>query len=158
METTDAFGLELGNLPNMLTIELRMGQILAEKAFSVISHTQVSPGLFMILTLIRNNPGQKQASLARSVQLDRSTMVPIMDHCERQGWVQRQPFPGDRRAHAICLTSSGAELVKKLEQDAQKLETQVTAAMGKQNRDQFLTLLKAFQQALLAGSQVEVAS
>jgi DNA-binding MarR family transcriptional regulator len=150
--------LDLGNLPDMVGIELRIGQILAERAFSDISHTQVSPGLFMILALIRNNPGRKQTTLARSVKLDRSTMVPIMDHCERKGWVQRQPFAGDRRAHAIFLTASGLDLVDKLEQDVLKLEAKLTTAMGQQDRDQFLQLLKKFQTALaLMPSQEEPA-
>lgn len=158
MSTQDAYGLELGNLPDMVGIELRMGQILAEKAFGDISHTQVSPGLFMILALIRQNPGQKQATLARSVQLDRSTMVPIIDHCERQGWVQRQPYAGDRRAHAIYLTERGADLVDKLEQDVLQLEARLTAAMGQQDRDQFLQLLKKFQAALISSPKHEVSA
>ena len=158
MGSKDAHDLDLGNLPNMVGIELRMGQILAEKAFSAISRTHVSPGLFMILALIRNNPGQKQATLARSVQLDRSTMVPIMDHCERQGWVQRQSFAGDRRAHAIYLTDGGTELVNKLEQDVLQLEVALTATMGKRDRDQLLSLLKKFQTALLSLPQQDVSA
>ena len=68
----DEFGLDLGNLPDMVGVELRMGQILAERAFSEVSHTQVSPGLFMILALVRNNPGQKQTTLAQIWENDKT--------------------------------------------------------------------------------------
>ena len=144
----DEFGLDLGNLPEMMGVELRMCQILAERAFSEISRTQVSPGLFMILALVRNNPGQKQTVLAGSVKLDRSTMVSIMDRCERQGWVERKPYAGDRRAHAIFITRKGQKLVKKLEQDVLLLEQKIATRMGQSDRDQLLRLLKKFHTAV----------
>jgi DNA-binding MarR family transcriptional regulator len=146
----DEFGLQLGQLPEMVTMELRIGQILAEGSFMAVSHTRVSPGLFMILALIKSNPGQKQSTLAQSVKLDRSTLVPIMDHCERRGWVERKPFIGDRRAHAIHLTSKGRTLVNKLETSVAELEKRITEGMGQQDRDQFLLLLKKFQAAVTA--------
>ena len=141
----DEYGLQLAALPDMVTMELRIGQILAERAFMEVGHTRVSPGLFMILALIKNNPGQKQSSLAQSVKLDRSTMVPIMDHCERQGWVERKRFAGDRRAHAIHLTRKGKTLVSRLEKSVAELEQRITTGMGQRERNQFLLLLKKFQ-------------
>jgi DNA-binding MarR family transcriptional regulator len=142
---TDEYGLQLDGLPEMVTMELRMGQILAERAFMEVSHTRVSPGLFMILALVKHNPGQKQSTLAQSVKLDRSTMVPIMDHCEKNGWVERKPFAGDRRAHAIHLTSKGKNLVKKLEKSVTELEQRINDAMGPGEREQLLLLLRKFQ-------------
>jgi DNA-binding MarR family transcriptional regulator len=147
-KAVDEFGLDLGNLPDMVGVELRMGQILAERAFGEVSHTEVSPGLFMILALVRNNPGQKQTTLAGSVRLDRSTMVSIMDHCERQGWVERKPYAGDRRAHAIFITRKGQKLVQKLEQDVLLLEQKIASRMGQSDRDQLLRLLKKFHTAV----------
>lgn len=145
MHKTDEYGLQLDGLPEMVTMELRMGQILAERAFMEVSHTRVSPGLFMILALVKHNPGQKQSTLAQSVKLDRSTMVPIMDHCEKNGWVERKPFAGDRRAHAIHLTSKGKNLVKKLEKSVTELEQRINDAMGPGEREQLLLLLRKFQ-------------
>ena len=148
MGKIDEYGLQLGELPGMVTMELRMGQILAERAFMEVSHTRVSPGMFMILALIKNNPGQKQSTLAQSVKLDRSTMVPIIDHCEREGWVERKPFAGDRRAHAIHLTSTGKTLVTRLEKNVAELERRITEGMGQLERDRLLGLLKKFQSTI----------
>ena len=145
MDRIDEYGLQLDGLPDMVTMELRMGQILAERAFMEVSHTRVSPGLFMILALVKHNPGQKQSTLAQSVKVDRSTMVPIMDHCEKNGWVERKPFTGDRRAHAIHLTSKGKGLVKKLEKSVAELEQRINTAMGPGEREQLLLLLRKFQ-------------
>lgn len=140
--------LELGLLPEMVLVEMRIGQILAEKAMDAFSHTSVTPGLFVVLSLIYKNPGQKQGALAKAVMLERSTMVPIIDHCEKQRWVQRLPYAGDRRAHAIHLTDKGKVLVEKLEADVLKLEQHIARKMGKTDRDTFLDLLKKFQGAV----------
>ena len=153
MAKIDPYGLQLGKLPEMVTIEMRMCQILAERAFMEISHTRISPGLFMILALISKNPGQKQSSLAQSARLDRSTLVPILDHCEREKLVERKSFAGDRRAHAIFLTRRGKTLVKQLSKKVGLLEESITAGMGKRDRDQLLRLLKKFQASTLALSE-----
>ncbi|MFK8050553.1 MAG: MarR family winged helix-turn-helix transcriptional regulator [Halioglobus sp.] len=150
--------LELGILPDMVLVEMRIGQILTEKALDEFSHTNVTPGLFVILSLIDKNPGQKQGALANAVMLDRSTMVPIIDHCEKQKWVQRLPYEGDRRAHAIHLTKAGKKLVEKLEDNVLKLENHITQKMGKNDRNTFLRLLKKFQGAVSNDSEKEVTS
>jgi DNA-binding MarR family transcriptional regulator len=142
---TDIYGLELGELPDMVTVEMRMCQILAERKFMEVSGTRRSPGLFMILALISKNPGQKQSTLAQSVQLDRSTLVPILDYCEREGLLERKPYLGDRRAHAIFLTRQGKSLVRKLSEKVGELEEQISTGMGKRDRQQLLRLLKKFQ-------------
>ncbi len=147
---SESDSLQLGNLPDMVGVELRICQILTEKAFRKFSHTQVSAGVFMILSLISKNPGQKQSTLAAEVKLDRSTMVPIIDRCERQGWVERKPYEGDRRAYAIHLTTKGNRLMAKLESNILELEQTISAHMGKKNRAQLLGLLKKLQAALPA--------
>ena len=148
MGKIDEFGMQLGELPEMITMEMRIGQILAERAFTDVSRTRVSPGLFMILSLIRQNPGQKQSTLAQSVKLDRSTMVPIMDHCERKGWVERKPYAGDRRAHAIYLTTKGKTLVRRLERSVAALESRIAEGLGPRDRATLLRLLRKLQASL----------
>ncbi len=150
--------LELGTLPQMIMVEMRIGQILAEKALDEFSHTSITPRLFVILSLIHKNPGQKQGALARAVMLDRSTMVPIIDHCEENEWLQRLPYKGDRRAHAIHLTKKGKALVDQLECNVLQLEEHIIHKMGKTDRNNFLELLKKFQGAVSNLNQTEVTS
>ena len=150
--------LELGTLPQMIMVEMRIGQILAERALDKFSDTSITPGLFVILSLIDKNPGQKQGALAKAVMLDRSTMVPIIDHCEENEWLQRLPYKGDRRAHAIHLTKKGKALIDKLQCNVLELEAHIIHKMGKTNRNNFLELLKQFQGAVSNLNQTEVTS
>jgi DNA-binding MarR family transcriptional regulator len=132
----------------MIGIELRICQIIADKALSKASPIPVSPGLFTILSLIQQNPGQKQITLAESVKLDRSSLVPIIDQCEKSGWVKRLPYPGDRRAHAIHLTRKGVATLEQLEYSVLLLEQRITEGLGVSNKNLLLSLLKDLQTTL----------
>jgi DNA-binding MarR family transcriptional regulator len=138
-------GLDLGELPDMVGVELRICQILAERAFANTSQLNVSPGLYMILTVVRQNPGLKQKDLARCAKLDRSTMVGIIDQCEQRKWLQRRPFVGDRRAHAIHLTAKGEALLDEMQQNVSALEQGIVDQLGRRKRDQLLKLIKELQ-------------
>lgn len=147
-QASKANALELGELPNMIGIELRICQIIADKALSDISPTPVSPGLFTILSLVQKNPGQKQVTLAETVKLDRSSLVPIIDQCEQNGWVARRPYPGDRRAHAIHLTKKGLTTLNQLSESVAHLEQRISDGLGEENKKHLLRLLKDLQATL----------
>lgn len=138
-------GLELGELANMVGVELRICQILAERAFAETSQLKVSPGLYMVLSVIQQNPGLKQTDLARCTRLDRSTMVGIIDQGEQRQWLQRLPYAGDRRAHAIHLTKKGEALLDDMQQSVSQLEQRICDELGQKKRDQLLGLIKELQ-------------
>ncbi len=140
--------LDLGSLNGMLGVELRNAQSAAESAFARLSGKTILAGHYTILMLIRNNPGQNQTTLAKTVKLDRSTMVPILDQFERLGWVQRQPFAGDRRAYALHLTKTGEKKLKELDVKVKKMESHITKKLGKSDKEQLVKLLKTLQDIL----------
>ncbi len=147
--------LDLGELPEQIIVELRICQILAEQAFTADSMDGVSPGLYMILALIDKNPGQKQSTLASCVKLDRSTLVPLLNQCERKQWIQRKPYEGDGRARAVYLTRQGKAVVRRQADKLAGLEAGVGAHMAFGERDTLLRLLKQFQVAIAAGTPDE---
>jgi DNA-binding MarR family transcriptional regulator len=51
-----------------------------------------------------------QQVLADVLAVDRSTMVTFVDELEGKGFVRRGANPSDRRAYAIELTATGAEV------------------------------------------------
>jgi DNA-binding MarR family transcriptional regulator len=98
---------ELGNLVNMLGVELRIAQVLADRVFGQVNDPKMAPGHFTVLSLIHLNPGINQSALAKCMYLDRSTMVPILDQFEKKGWLKRREKANDRRAYALHLTAAG---------------------------------------------------
>jgi DNA-binding MarR family transcriptional regulator len=50
-----------------------------------------------------------QAALIARLQLDKSSMVYIVDELERQGLAARRRNERDRRSYAVCLTEAGRQ-------------------------------------------------
>ena len=141
---------ELGNLVNLLGVELRIAQILADKVFASVQKPGMASGHYTVLSLIDLNPGINQSALARCMYLDRSSMVPILDQFEQKDWIERRRLPSDRRSHAIHLTTAGQTALRQADQKVQGLEKRIAAEMGGENCEQFLAQIKQFQAALLA--------
>jgi DNA-binding MarR family transcriptional regulator len=102
----------------------------------------VTPGLFGVLVIIEANPDLKQSELARAAQLDRSTVVTIIDNLEKRGLVERRTALHDRRSNAIRLTAAGAALLRKLKRQVSQHEKRLLQNFSAAERDNFLALLK----------------
>ena len=75
-----------------------------------ISLTQAST-----LLILRDEGPQRVTSLAEAAQVTQPTMSALVIGMERLGWVRRGANRTDRRAVAVCLTDSGAQVVCELE-------------------------------------------
>ena len=70
-----------GMLPELVGYQLRMAQIALFRDFAQgPGGEDVTPGLFGVLVIIEANPDLKQSELARATQLDRSTVVTVIDN------------------------------------------------------------------------------
>jgi DNA-binding MarR family transcriptional regulator len=135
--------INLGMLPELVGFQLRMAQIALFRDFSQgLGGEDVTPGLFGVLVIIESNPDLKQSELARATQLDRSTVVTVIDNLERRGLVERRASVHDRRSNAIRLTEAGTTLLRKLKRQVGQHEKRLLLNFSPAERETFLTLLK----------------
>lgn len=135
-------GIRLGVLPDLLGYHLRLAQIALFRDFSeALGEYAVTPGLFGVLVIIESNPDLKQSELARATQLDRSTVVTVIDNLERRKLVERRPAPNDRRSNALRLTDEGTALLRKLKRRVAEHEKRMVATMSEEERATLVTLL-----------------
>lgn len=107
--------LRLGPMAKFVGYYLRIAQITFFRDFETgLSEHGVSPGRFAVLTLIEHNPGLTQTRLAEAIRLDRSSMVPMLDALEREGFVERRASPRDRRSYAVWITPGGKQLLARI--------------------------------------------
>lgn len=78
-----------------------------------------------LLHLWRATAPMRQTDLARSLALDTSSVVRLVDTLEKEGLVERRPMAGDRRARALHLTAAGEATVGQVEAVAQQVRDQV---------------------------------
>lgn len=61
----------------------------------------------IILSALANTPGLTQVELAKTVGLDKTTLMSQLDRLEEQRLIVRRPDPRDRRARIPGLTTTG---------------------------------------------------
>jgi DNA-binding MarR family transcriptional regulator len=62
-----------------------------------------------VLGLLYTRGSLSQQQLIDALEIDKSSMVYLVDELERQGLAERRPAPADRRAYAVDLTAQGRE-------------------------------------------------
>lgn len=91
-----------------------------------------------------------QIELAKVADLDKTTMLNTMDYLEAEGYAERRPSPGDRRARIIAVTAAGAEMVAAGHQVADRLHREVLDALPEDEREAVTSALITLVSGLLA--------
>lgn len=135
-------GIDLGSLPQLVGYQLRLAQVAIFRDFNAaLGEYEITPGLYGVLEVIAANPGLKQTQLARAVQLDRSSVVSVIDKLERRALVSRRVAAGDRRSNALALTAGGAALLKRLRPLVRAHEERLAAELSASERATLMALL-----------------
>lgn len=91
-----------------------------------------------------------QIELAQLSDLDKTTMLNILDYLEGEGYAERRPSPADRRARIIAVTPAGAEAVAAGQEIADRVHREVLEALPKGQREAFTKALASLVTGLLA--------
>jgi DNA-binding MarR family transcriptional regulator len=135
--------LSFGILHELVGYQVRLAQIALFRDFSdSFAEFEITPGLFGAMVIVGANPGLKQNELARAVQLDRSTVVTVVDKLEQRKLVERRAAPSDRRSNAIWLTAAGAALLKQLRRRVAAHEKRLTRHLSPADCETLVLLLK----------------
>jgi len=134
--------LDLGLLPGLLGFQLRRAQLAAFQHFAAtVGQIGITPGWFGVLVIVANNEGLSQSRLARTLGIDGSTMVAIIDRLEGNRWIRRERAPADRRSHALYLTDAGKELLGRLIPQIAAHEAELARRLSAQDKQALLALL-----------------
>jgi DNA-binding MarR family transcriptional regulator len=126
----------------------RIGYLLkhAQLRFQEIQRAALAPlgldgRLLAVLVTAKHAGPCQQLRLAEKLEVDRTTMVDLIDRLEASGLVQRRPDPDDRRARLIHLTPRGQRALTAGIAASDEVEARFLATLSA--RDQ-----RAFRRAL----------
>jgi MarR family transcriptional regulator, transcriptional regulator for hemolysin len=71
-------------------------------------------GQCKVLGYLARNEGINQAGLADLLEIKPMTLVRQIDRMEDDGWIERRPDPGDRRAHRLVLTEKARPILTRI--------------------------------------------
>jgi MarR family transcriptional regulator, lower aerobic nicotinate degradation pathway regulator len=141
-------------LPRKLspTLRERPGYLIAQAhltmhtaAAEAIRHLGLTVKHYACLVMIGEASGPSgvsQATLVEQSNIDRSTMVAIIDDLERSGYVVRTRNPADRRAYALAVTDEGRDWVAEVQAAIRQMEAEQLAALSPAERERLLMLLQ----------------
>jgi DNA-binding MarR family transcriptional regulator len=97
---------------------------------------------YVVLNALDGRPARTQAALAGSVGADKTRIIPILDDLQRDGLIDRQPDPEDRRARLVSITARGRRVREATQADIQRNEERVLAQLSPGDRRAFIRALE----------------
>jgi len=110
---------------------------------------------FSVLSLVIENPNISQIEVARTLGIERSGTVVIVDELEERGLVVRERAPGDRRAYALAVTDEGKALYKKAIMRIADHEDRILSDLSPSDRKILMALLRRIHMVDKGGKQNE---
>lgn len=125
-----------------LSFSLRRVQLALQRGgLRELSEGRVGQAEFGVLALCAAQPGVAQVQIAFALDVDKASVVGLVDRLEALGWLIRRRNPKDRRRHGLHLTPEGARALQQLQQQAEAIETRVRSRFTEAEWEQFLALL-----------------
>jgi DNA-binding MarR family transcriptional regulator len=101
----------------------------------------IDPRSLGVLRVIASREPTSQQEVAQLLDVDRTTMVALLDSLERLGIVSRRPSAGDRRRNFVELTSEGSDVFAQAEATAKTVEKEFLARLSPSDADHFRDVL-----------------
>jgi DNA-binding MarR family transcriptional regulator len=96
---------------------------------------------FVVLRSIDANEGLSQAQLGERLRIDASSIVQVLDDCQKDGLAERRPSPDDRRRYAVHLTKEGKQHLAMAQEAVKAVQDELFAALDDSQRARLLELL-----------------
>ena len=124
-------------VPDISFLLAHASHVLATRMTEALQEIGLTPRMQCVL--MHALPGElTQIELARLADLDKTTMVVVLDELEDAGYAERVPSPTDRRARIIRVTERGREIAAAGLAIVDQVHQEVLDALPPSQRDAFL--------------------
>ena len=124
-----------------------LGAYAQNRFTSLLAPLGIKPQHYGVLRWIAAHPGATQQEIAGLMRLHRNVMVGIVDDLEAAGLVTRDRHPADRRAHALHLTATAADVLREADAIADRLDAELLSPLAPDDRVTFTRALHALSNA-----------
>ena len=135
--------VDMDILPHLLGYNVRKAQLALQRSFvRTVANSEIGTGVFGLLVLCEANPGIAQIQVATHLNIDKASVVSIVDRLEENGWLIRRRSTEDRRRHGLFLTPEGSRQLKQLKQQMQDSEAALGQLFDEDERRTLISLLQ----------------
>ncbi|HSZ42283.1 MAG TPA: MarR family transcriptional regulator [Trebonia sp.] len=115
----------------------------SEIAAAALAPLGISGREAAVLRAISAQPPESQGDVARRMDVDRTTMVTLVDDLEAKGLVRRRQDPDDRRRNVVELTDSGRSAVSLAAEATARAEREFLRPLSAAEAERFRRSLQA---------------
>lgn len=112
----------------------RLGAESRRRWARMLSERGLTPHHYGVLLTLDDLRVTYQQRLSRAIGVDPRNAVPVVDHLQRNGLIERTRDPADRRRHAIALTEEGRTAVAELRREAEVIESEMFQGLSADER------------------------
>ena len=99
---------DIGGIDHIVGFHIRLAHGAVYRHFSdTFSDLDLTQKQVSVLWLIDDHPGIAQADIGRRLQMDRATVMAIINRLQKRGFVERGASLDDRRRQTLRLTEAG---------------------------------------------------
>jgi DNA-binding MarR family transcriptional regulator len=114
----------------------------AELAASALAPYGIDGREWAVLTSLDERASLSQREVARRLEIDRTTMVALVDQLEGKGLVQRRQDPDDRRRNLVGLTDTGRDTLRRAAPARDDAERRFLAPLPEDAAERFKQALR----------------
>lgn len=118
-----------------------MRELMAAEEPVLAAHGLTMWGYVVLLALDRSSM-RTQAALADSIGADKTRIIRTLDELQRQGFIEREPDPDDRRVRLLAITEAGRAVKDAAQREIQRGEERWLGELTAEDRAVFLRVLR----------------
>ncbi|GAB5894347.1 MULTISPECIES: MarR family winged helix-turn-helix transcriptional regulator [Mycolicibacterium] len=118
-----------------------MRELMAAEEPVLAAHGLTMWGYVVLLALDRSSM-RTQAALADSIGADKTRIIRTLDELQRQGFIEREPDPDDRRVRLLAITEKGRAVKDAAQREIQRGEERWLGELTAEDRAVFLRVLR----------------
>ena len=112
-----------------------------------VADAPVAPTQLGVLKAIVEYPERDQASIARAIGIDRSTMGANVERLEELGYLTRHAATRDKRAKLLAITPAGIEAIAAIKERISAVNERFLAPLDAAERATFIALMQRIIEA-----------
>ena len=120
----------------------RLHQIHVAMFLDAMSSENVTAIQYGLLSILLDQPGLDQLSVAKELGIDRANVGDILKRLEQRRLLTRAVDPSDQRRRICLLTRKGIAFVHTYHDEMQKAQERLLDPLSPQERRTFMTLLR----------------
>ncbi|MBA3581389.1 MAG: MarR family transcriptional regulator [Gammaproteobacteria bacterium] len=140
--------LDLDILPQLIGYNIQRAQIAVYRDFMrSVEDYGMTPTQFAVLALVGANAGVSQVSLGKTLNVDRATIMAVVDKLQNRNLLERRPSVQDRRKQDLHLTAHGEESLQILRNRIHAHEARLTTQFSSDEGLELIRLLQKLQRS-----------